>query len=144
MRTPTQPRWLSRKNQSEQSAVTKRHIQGPNPARNEVLKVEAAVKRRAQTILDGTQAIIAGAVAGIEPAVAAQLPAVKSMRRNTQRQRNAAHNNAVVVPQTRAALPNPLPQEFTGTYAGTPFLRWDSGDQDRILIFGSQEKLNAL
>ncbi len=128
----------------DQVQVTKHHIHGPNPARNGVLKVSAAAKRRAQTTLDGTQAIIAGAVAGIAPAVAAQLPAIKSMRRNTQRQRKAANNNAVAVPQTRAALPNPVPQEFTTTNAGTPFLRWDSGDQDRILIFGSQEKLNAL
>ncbi len=83
-------------------------------------------------------------MAGIDAAVAARLPAVKSMRRNTQRHRNAGNNNVMAVPQTRAALPNPLPQEYTTTNNGAPFLRWDSGDADRILLFGSQEKLNAL
>ena len=129
---------------NDQVVVTTDHHHRPDPARNSVIKISAALKRRAQTTLDGTQAIIAGEVAGIDAAVAARLPAVKSMRRNTQRQRNAAHNNAAAVPQTRAALPNPLPQEYTVTNAGGPFLRWDSGDQDRILLFGSQEKLNAL
>ena len=41
-------------------------------------------------------------------------------------------------------MPLPLPQEYTTTNAEDPFLRWDSGDEDRILVFASQEKLNAL
>lgn len=127
-----------------QFVVSQPHHHAPNPARNEVLKIRTAIKRRAQTTLDGTQAIIAGALAGVDAAVAAQLPAVKSLRRGTQRNRNAGNNNAVAVPQTRAALPHPLPPDYTMTNAGTPFLRWDSGDQDRILLFGSQEKLDAL
>ena len=124
--------------------VVKEHSHGPNPARNEVIKVSTAIKRRAQTTLDGTQTIISGAVAGIEAAVAAQLPVIKSMRRNTQRQRRAANDNAPAVPLTRDALTNPLPHGYTVTNAETPFLRWDSGDQDRILLFASEEKINAL
>ena len=127
-----------------QFLVTQDHHHTPNQARNEVLKIRSSIKRRAQTTLDGTQAIVGGALAGISPAVAAQLPAVKTLRRSTQRNRNAANNNAVAVPQTRAALPQPLPAEYTTTNAGAPFLRWDSGDQDRILLFGSQPKLDAL
>ena len=120
------------------------HHHAPDPARNTVIKISAAIKRRAQTTLDGTQAVISGAVAGIDAAVAARLPAIKSMRRNTQRHRNAGNNNVLAVPQTRAALSNPLPQEYTTMNNGAPFLRWDSGDADRILLFGAQEKLNAL
>ena len=115
-----------------------------DPARNEVLKATATMRQRAQTTLDGTQAILGDGLAGIHPAVSAQLPAVKTIRRNIQRQRHGTNNNAMVVPNTRAALPNPLPQEYTPTNAGDPFLRWDSGDEDRILVFVSQEKLNAL
>ena len=127
-----------------QFLVTHPHHHAPNPARNDVLKIRTSIKRRAQTTLDGTQAVVGDALAGIAPAVAAQLPAVKTLRRSTQRNRNAGNNNAVAVPQTRAALPQPLPAEYTTTNAGAPFLRWDSGDQDRILLFGSQPKLDAL
>ena len=131
------------KGKGNEIQVVKEHSHGPNPARNEVIKVSTAIKRRAQTTLDGTQTI-SGAVAGIEAAVAAQLPVIKSMRRNTQRQRRAANDNAPAVPLTRDALPNPLPHGYTVTNAETPFLRWDSGDQDRILLFASEEKINAL
>ena len=127
-----------------QVIVTMPHHHAPAPARNEVLKIKAAIKRRAETTLDGTQAIIGGALAGVSNAVAAQLPSVKSLRRCTQRTRNGANNNAMAMPDTRAALPNPLPPQYTVTNGGDLFLRWDSGDDDRILIFASQDKLLAL
>ena len=41
-------------------------------------------------------------------------------------------------------LPNPLPQEYTITKAGDPFLRYDSGDQDRVLIFATDARLALL
>ena len=49
-----------------QFVVSQPHHHAPNPARNEVLKIRTAIKRRAQTTLDGTQAIIAGALAGVD------------------------------------------------------------------------------
>ena len=84
-----------------QFVVTHQHHHAPNPARNDVLKIRSYIKRRAQTTLDGTQAIVGGALAGINSAVAAQLPAVKTLRRSTQRNRNAANNNAVAPPPWR-------------------------------------------
>ena len=127
-----------------QVIVSMPHHHAPNPARNEVLKIKAAIKRRAETTLDETQAIIGGALRGVSNAVAAQLPSVKSLRRCTQRTRNVANNVAMAMPDTRSALPNPLPPQYTVTNGGDPFLRWDSGDDDRILIFSSQDKLLAL
>ena len=50
-------------------------------------------------------------------------------------------NNAVAVPQREQLSPQPLLVDYTRTNAGAPFLRWDSGDQDRI---GSQPKLDDL
>ena len=50
----------------------------------------------------------------------------------------------MAMPDTRTALPNPLPPQYTVTNGGDLFLRWDSGDDDRILIFASQDKLLAL
>ena len=50
----------------------------------------------------------------------------------------------MAVPATRAALPLPLPQDYTTTNAGLPFLRYDSGDQDRVLMFVTDERLTVL
>ena len=48
------------------------------------------------------------------------------------------------VPATLADLPNTLPQEYTTTKAGDPFLWYDSGNQDRLLIFVTDERLALL
>ena len=47
----------------------------------------------------------------MENAVAVNLPLVGTMRRNIRRQRRAAEN-ALPVPATRAALPNPIPKSI--------------------------------
>ena len=41
-------------------------------------------------------------------------------------------------------MPLPLPQDYTTTNAGLPFLRYDSGDQDRVLMFVTDERLTVL
>ena len=51
-----------------QFVVMHAHHHAPNPARNDVLKIRSYIKRRAQTTLDGTQAIVGGALAGINSA----------------------------------------------------------------------------
>ena len=38
--------------------ITKEHTHAPDPARNEALKATATMRQRAQTTLDGTQAIL--------------------------------------------------------------------------------------
>ena len=119
------------------------HVCGANPARNESLKVMGAMRERAETTIETTQHILGAATVGILGPVAAELPNVRSMRRNIQRRRNGA-NHVLPVPATRAALPNPLPQQFSTTNGGAQFLLWDSGDQDRILMFATQEKMRVL
>ena len=119
------------------------HVCGANPARNESLKVMGAMRERAETTIETTQHILGAATVGILGPVAAELPNVRSMRRNIQRRRNGA-NHVLPVPATRAALPNPLPQQFSTTNGGAQFLLWDSGDQDRILMFVTQEKMRVL
>ena len=123
--------------------ITNPHSHAPNPAQNETIKTVVAMKDRAQHTLDTPQQILGNTLAGVQDAVAAQLPTLNSCRRNIRRQRKAA-GNILAVPASRATLPSPLPQEFTTTNAGLPFLRYDSGDQDRILLFGTDEKLNVL
>ena len=121
------------------------HTHTPNPARNEALKTVVAMKERAQNTLEQSQQIIGNSVAGIQDAVAVavELPNMNTIRRNIRRQRKVA-NNIPPIPMTRATLPNPLPVEYSTTNAGVQFLQWDSGDNERILIFATDGKLNLL
>ena len=119
------------------------HSHTPNPALNEAYKVMTAIRDQAQTTLNQPQQILGNVLAGVPDFVASELPSIPSVRRNIRRQRKEA-GNALPVPATRAALPLPIPQEFTTTNAGAPFLRYDSSDQDRILIFATDERLTLL
>ncbi len=123
--------------------VVSPHSHAPDPAKNEAYKVIGAIREQAQNTQDRPQQILGNALRAIPDAVAADLPALGTIRRNIRRQRRAV-GNVLPVPATRAALPNPLPQEYTTTNAGDPFLRYDSGDQDRILIFATDERLALL
>ena len=123
--------------------VVLQHTHAPDPAKNEKYKVVTAVRDQAQNTQNRPQQILGNALHGVPDAVAANLPLLGTMRRNIRRQRRAA-DNVLPVPATRAALPNPIPPEYTTTKAGDPFLRYDSGDQDRILIFTTDERLMLL
>ena len=98
------------------------------------------IRDQAQTTLNQPQQIIGNALAGVDDSVSAELPSIPSARRNIRRQRKEA-DNALAVPASRALLPHPLPQEFRTTTAGAIFRRYDSGDQDRILIFATDDRL---
>lgn len=119
------------------------HNHAPNPAKCEAYKVISTIRERAQTTLDQPQQILGNTLAAIPDAVAAELPIFNSIRRNIRRQRKDA-GIALPVPGTRADLPFPIPDEYTTTNDGLPFLRYDSGDQERILIFATDAKLNLL
>ena len=123
--------------------VVSPHSHAPDPAKNEAYKVIAAVREQAQSTNDRPQQILGNALRAIPDAVAADLPTLGTIRRNIRRQRRAV-GGVLPVPASRAALPHPLPQEYTTTNAGDPFLRYDSGDQDRILIFATDERLALL
>ena len=110
------------------------------PAKNINYKVITEVREQATSSQDRPQQILGNALQGVPDAVAAQLPLLGTMRRNVRRQRRAA-GNVLPVPATLADLPNPLPQQYTTTKAGDPFLRYDSSDQDRVLIFATDERL---
>ena len=123
--------------------VASGHSHAPDPAKNIKYKVITEVREQATSSQDRPQQILGNALQGVPDAVAAQLPLLGTMRRNVRRQRRAA-GNVLPVPVTLADLPNPLPQQYTTTKAGDPFLRYDSSDQDRVLIFATDERLVLL
>lgn len=128
---------------NDQIHIGTAHTHAPNPARNEAYKVITEIRDQAQGTNDRPQQILGNAFAGVPDSVAAELPTLNHARRNIRRQRKEA-GNALPVPGSRVTLPHPIPLEFTTTNAGAPFLRYDSGDQDRILIFATDEKLTLL
>ena len=71
------------------------------------------------------------------------MPNLETARKDIRRQRQRA-SNPLAVPASRDEVPNPIPNEYTVTNNNTPFLVWDSGDNDRILIFATEEKLRLL
>ena len=81
--------------------------------------------------------------AGINDAVAAHMPNLETVRGDIRRQRQRA-GNPLAVPASRDHVPNPIPNEYTVTNNNAPFLVWDSGDNDRILIFATEGKLRLL
>jgi len=109
-----------------QVRIAKHHTHAPDPAKVEAYKVVETIRDRAQATNDRPQQILGNALQGTTDAVAAELPTLNTMRRNIRRQRKNV-NNVFPVPGTRAALPNPIPQEYATTNAGAPFLRYDSG-----------------
>ena len=128
---------------NDQIHIGNDHSHNPDPALNESYKVITAIRDQAQATNDQPQQILGNALVGVPDHVAAKLPTINSARRNIRRQRKEA-GNALPIPGTRATLPHPIPLEYTTTNAGAPFLRYDSGDQDRILIFATDERLTLL
>ena len=68
---------------------------------------------------------------------------METVRRDIRRQRQRA-GNTLAVPASRDEIPNRLPNDYTVTDNNELFLVWDSGDNDRILIFATEEKLRVL
>ena len=68
---------------------------------------------------------------------------VSTIWRYIRRQRQLV-NNPLPVSILRDDLPNPLPEKYSTTNAGAPFLLLDSDDHDRILLYGTAEKISFL
>jgi hypothetical protein len=102
----------------------------------------ASMKERAEETVEATHQIVASSTVGVLVSVAGQLPSVQNMKRTIQRTRQ----------REQTPLANPtnlndliLPQEYTQTLAGVPFLLHDSGaGNDRILLFSTQRNLDLM
>ena len=110
------------------------HTHPPSQTQAEVVKVQAAMKRRAETTEETTQQILASSLINISEGAAAIIPSVGSLRRNIRHARQ--DRNMPPNPLTKNDIPV-LPQQYQETTTGDNFLMFDSGveDPNRIFIF---------
>ena len=127
----------------ENIVVSRHHTHQPDPIRRDVLRIRDNLRNRAQNTQEAPRQVLLNGLAGINDAVAAHMPNLETVRRDIRRQRQRA-GNPLAVPASRDDVPNPIPNEYTVTNNNAPFLVWDSGDNDRILIFATEEKLRLL
>ena len=69
----------------------------------------------------------------------AQLPGLESIRSSLYR---ARHENTPVLPTHRRDVS--LPNRFTQTMGGEDFLQVDDGDDEKILIFATEDNLRPM
>lgn len=119
------------------------HTHGPD---RDVVKASALVTdmvQQAETTQNTTRGIISSSVCNQEEGVLAALPARPTIARRIQRARRRV-NPSPPNPTSRTGFE--IPQKYTVTSDGRRFLMYDSGleDADRILIFSTDENLDAM
>ena len=119
------------------------HTHAPNQAKTNAAKCLQRMRVRAETTGESTQHILSNNLQDVDENTACHLPDMDSIRRNIRRQRQKA-GNPLPVPLNREDIPNPLPDSYRQTSNGENFLLYDSGDEDRILVFGTTEGLQLL
>jgi hypothetical protein len=105
-------------------------------------KVMLDIKEKATTSQATTHQVLAQATVGISQAVAGQLPSTSLIKRTIQRTRQR-EGRAPPCPTNLRDLV--IPEEFTQSSSGEPFLLFDSGpSEDRLLIFSTRRNLQLL
>ena len=123
--------------------VPRQHTHPPDPIRREVLRIRDNFRTRAQNTQEVPRQVLLNGLAGVNDAVVAHMPNMKTVRGDIRRQRQRA-GNPLAVPASRDEIPNRLPNDYTVTNNNELFLVWGSGDNDRILILATEEKLRLL
>ena len=119
------------------------HTHAPDIGRPEALNVRQSIKRRAIDTAEAAQQVLSQEMENISDQAAVKLPAIRNIRRCVRRHRQDA-GNPPPVPRTCADIV--IPDEYQITTSGERFLMYDSGagDEDRILIFGTERNLQIL
>ena len=120
-----------------------KYTHAPLQAECQVTKVKAGIKRRTEETEETTQQILGTELRNISDGVAANLPSLETLRRNVRHSRQ--DRNMPPAPAHREDIPD-LPLAYRTTTNGDLFLVYDSGagDEERILVFASQDALQFL
>lgn len=124
-------------------ATLNEHTHGPDVGSAKSQQLKQTMKRRAEDTQETPQQILTQTVEQVSEVTASQMPATRSIRRAIRRWRQH-HGNPLPVPPSRADML--IPEEYTCTTNGEPFLLFDSGhgDNERVLIFSTQSNLQLL
>ena len=126
------------------------HNHLPDPVRMEIRQVRGNMKVAAGNAIgaDTTTTIVQAGLMNASAAAKAALPITDHLKRNIQRQRNAAQVPRPL-PQDRNDINIPIEFQITGNITNpAAFLLWDSGptvgNDERILMFGTQRNLDFM
>lgn len=126
------------KNRDGEYKVNGTHNHPPNPADRQRAEILSTIKEKAKLDSAGAQKIIAEAVGLVHSQVASNLPSMSQMGRTVNRARNVTHT----ITSTNKLQLN---ETNTKTQRGENFLLYDNeDDDDRLLIFGTQQNLRVL
>ena len=122
---------------------TNEHTHSPSQTQCEVTKMKANIKRKAETTEETSQQILGAELQNVSEGAAVVLPPMSTLRRNIRYQRQ--ERNLPPTPFHQQNIPA-LPHDYQITADGNQFLVHDSGfgDEERILIFASQQGLRFL
>ena len=116
------------------------HSHPPDPEKVAILKSRGAMKTDAESTKGKTQNILTTNLAGLSDATLCRMPKVETMRRDIRRHKT---QNPIVVPADHDTLFH-LPQQYTQTSTGEPFLIYDNQRRDRMLMFGTRRSMAFL
>ena len=122
---------------------TNEHTHEPNSKIFYCNEVKTGVKRRAAETQEPTHSIVVSKISNLNEESAVYLPRLDSLKRTICRARRA--ENVHPEPTSLDALQ--IPEAYTRTNKGEPFLLYDSGsvaENSRIIIFGTQCNVETL
>lgn len=119
------------------------HFHAPDPVKVGMDKVKEKVCKTAVTTHDPPRRILQDAIAGVPNELAAKIGSGARLKRAVSRRRRAI-GNYPPPPQSAAAIV--IPESLRNTFTGENFVIHDSGieDENRIIIFGTNESLTWL
>ena len=123
---------------------TNEHTHEPNSKIFHCNEVKAGLKRKAADTQEPTHSIVASEISKLGEESAVYLPRLDSLKRSICRSRRRAEN----VPSEPTSLQTlQIPEAYTKTNKGEPFLLYDSGsiaENSRIIIFGTKCNVETL
>lgn len=118
------------------------HIHDGNPAKLEVTEAVNAMKHLATTKRDAPRSIIASVAASLSKESSALLPSVSSISRSIRHTR--AKDSSVGMSVPLSLLDLVIPAQYQKTCKGEKFVLFDSLDEERVIVFGTERNLGLL
>lgn len=108
-----------------------------------ILKIKAVnkIKKRSRRTNEVTSNVLAQGISNLPPEVAAQIPRIESRKRTIQRVRKASRPR-LINPVNRASLV--LTEFFSVTSKNEPFVLYNGGGPDRLIIFSTKKNISLL
>ena len=119
------------------------HSHAPDPVKVDEDRVKEKVCKAAETTHDPPRRILQDVIAGLPNEVAAKIGSGAKLKRTVSRKRRAIGNYP---PRPQSAASIVIPESLRSTFTGDDFILYDSGtsDENRVIIFGTNESLTWL